>query len=189
MMESKESHFRKVWRVIRFIMLGFIIMAISIAGTYFYPLHKVPKLLTPADFSNAYWDVEILCRWRYRVCDGAESIRVSDITVSGYTDREEETDSNPQETATGRQPYVGSCAVSRDLWGWLIKEGYSIYIPALGKMKVIAEDKMAAKLADGTPIKRQIDIFYHREDLDVARKILIKNTTIHISKIEREKKK
>lgn len=172
------------------IIIGFLVSVI-VAGTiyFFWKIHPLlnPRFKTPADFAHAYWDIEILCRWRFRISDGAESLKVRDIMVTAYTDRVEETDSNPQETATGRQPYVGSCAISRDLWGWLIKEGYSISIPEMG-IKRIAEDKLADKDKRGRPIRRRIDIFYHREDLEVARKVLLKNTSIYVSKIEREKK-
>lgn len=179
-----------LWLIRIMIILGFLAVAgiMSYFWLRIYPMLN-PRFKTPADFADSYWDIKILCTWRMRIKDGAESIKVRKIDITAYTDRVQETDSNPQETASGRQPYVGSCAVSRDLWGWLIKEGYKIYIPALNKREVIVEDKLADKDKRGKLIRRRIDIFYHREDLDVARKILIKNTVIYISKIEREKKK
>lgn len=172
------------------IVIGFLVSIIVAGVVYFFveinPMLN-PRMKTAADFAHAYWDIEILCRWRMRVSDGAESIKVRKIRVSAYTDREEETDSNPQETSSGKQPYVGSCAVSPDI-AWLIEEGDKVYIPALNR-KFIREDVTNHKTKTGKPIKRTIDIFFHKEDLEEARKVLIENATIYVSKIEREKEK
>jgi len=172
------------------LIIGFLVsIIVSGIGYFFWKINPLlnPRLKTAADFAHAYWDIEILCRWRMRVSDGAESIKVRKIRVSAYTDREEETDSNPQETSSGKQPYVGSCAVSPDI-AWLIEEGDKVYIPALNR-KFIREDVTNHKTQKGKVIKRTIDIFYHKEDLEEARKILIENTIIYVSKIEREKEK
>lgn len=61
------------------------------------------------------------------------------ITLSHYTASVDETDSNPQETATGTRPVVGrTLAVSRDLFKYL--RGKRVWIEGLGVFTV--EDTM-----------------------------------------------
>jgi 3D (Asp-Asp-Asp) domain-containing protein len=61
------------------------------------------------------------------------------ITLSHYTASVDETDSNPQETATGTKPVVGrTLAVSRDLFKYL--RGKKVWIEGLGVFTV--EDTM-----------------------------------------------
>lgn len=61
------------------------------------------------------------------------------ITLSHYTASVDETDSNPQETATGTKPVVGrTLAVSRDLFKYL--RGKRVWIEGLGVFTV--EDTM-----------------------------------------------
>lgn len=64
------------------------------------------------------------------------------ITLSHYTASVDETDSNPQETATGTKPVVGrTLAVSRDLFKYL--RGKKVWIEGLGVFTV--EDTMNAR--------------------------------------------
>ncbi|MFW6121249.1 MAG: 3D domain-containing protein [Petrotogales bacterium] len=56
------------------------------------------------------------------------------LTITAYTAREQETNSNPEQTATMEKPVPGwTVAVSQDLKGWL---GKRIYIEGLGVFKV-----------------------------------------------------
>jgi len=72
-----------------------------------------------------------------------------EATVTAYTGRVQETNCDPENTATLEKPVVGwTCAVSRDLMHWL---GGCIYIEGIGVRRV--NDLMNARF------ERAVDIF------------------------------
>jgi len=152
-----------------------------------YPLLN-PRMKTPADFANNFIETEILCKWREKASE-VEIKVLNGIKITGWTNRWQETDSTPNTTASNRTVYEGCCAVSQDLLGWLIKYGYKIYVKEMGKAFVV-ECKMAAKLDNGTPIKRTIDIYFDKSRLKEAKNFRILDATVYVMiPREREKKK
>jgi 3D (Asp-Asp-Asp) domain-containing protein len=84
------------------------------------------------------------------------------VTATGYTAREEECNSEPWITASGRPSRVGGIAVSRDLQAMGLTKGKLIIIKNMGLFKV--EDltaEMKRKNTDNpVPITNTIDILH-----------------------------
>lgn len=179
-----KIHFKLMWLFNAFKFL----LIVGISSFFWWRIYPLlnPRLKTPADFANNIIETEILCVWRERV-DEVEIKTLRNIKITGWTNRKEETDSRPFETASGRVPYEGCCAVSRDLFGWLINFGDRIFIEETGESLVV-ECKLADKLKDGTPIKRTIDKYYDKSRLEEAKNFRILDATIQVT-IPRERNK
>ncbi|MFH8120443.1 MAG: hypothetical protein QXS37_06580 [Candidatus Aenigmatarchaeota archaeon] len=79
--------------------------------------------------------------------------------ITSYKNIPEETDSSPHVTASGRYPYEGSTAISRDLKNkYKLNFGDLVYVHSLKKWYII-EDVTAEK------IKNTIDILIHQEHI------------------------
>jgi len=93
----------------------------------------------------------IICAKYDLSCSSYTVLKVSDVTMYGYTNDERETDSTPNITCSGRTVYEGSLAISQDLWGD-IRFGDLVYVVRLKEFFVV-EDTMNKRH------KKSIDIF------------------------------
>lgn len=174
---------------ITWIAIGFLLFIIASGAGYFwlkiYPLLN-PRFKTPADFANNIIETQILCVWKERASD-VEIKKLKNMKITAYTNRPQETDSTPNISASNRPVYEGSCAVSRELFGWLINFSDKIFIEEMQESFVV-ECKLANKLKDGTPIRRTIDIYMDKTRLEEAKNFRILNATVYVT-IPRERKK
>jgi len=187
-METEEVKVEKTVsiKVVIIIVIAFALIIAAISLSFYFKIMPLlnPRLFTPSDFANNFIETEILCKWKEKASD-VEVKTLHGIKVTAWTNRRQETDSTPNTTASNRTVYEGCCAVSRDLFGWLIKYGYKIYVEEM-KQSFVVECLMAKELKDGTPIKRTIDIYMDKSRLEEAKNFRILNATIQVT-IPRQK--
>lgn len=181
--KKHRFNIRVTWAAIGFLL--FII--ISGTGYFYFKIHPLlnPRFKTPADFANNIIETHIHCIYRERARD-VKIEKLNKMKITAYTNRKQETDSTPNISASNRPVYEGSCAVSRELFGWLINFGDRIFVEEIGESFVV-ECKLADKLDNGTPIRRTIDIYMDKSRLEEAKNFRILNATVYVT-IPRERK-
>jgi 3D (Asp-Asp-Asp) domain-containing protein len=175
------------------IILAVIFVIVLLVGSFFFAkfvirIENERGTISPTDYLERPLEIEITTRYRLSVQMGMIVTKYSDMNLTCYTNRIEETDSTPHHTASGRIVYEGSCAVSQDIYGPVISKdkkkrigiwpGDLIYVVAVNKWLVV-EDTMNKRH------KRHIDLFMYVKDLKKAQKFGWKKSDIFVIRLRK----
>ena len=123
---------------------------------FFVSCKKQKQEFDPSTFLKPV-EISIFVRYKFDADTGIIIRQYNNMTITCYSNRKEETDGTPNNTATGRTVYDGSCAVSQDLFRKEIFPGDIVYVKKLGRFFIV-EDTTNQRH------KRLIDIFYFRDE-------------------------
>ena len=122
---------------------------------------------------------------------GLTSSKYTNMSITCYTNRVQETDSTPHHTASGRIVYEGSCAVSQDLYGPVLKRKLKDWTPGTGiwpgdilyienmKRYFIVEDTMNVRH------KKHVDLFLYKTNLKKAQEFGYKKSDVYVLRLHK----
>jgi 3D (Asp-Asp-Asp) domain-containing protein len=139
----------------RLLLKSVVVFAVLLtAGLVFLFTHKNSIV---KDLEQKLKPIELTIPVRYKIDITDIMITKENVLVTCYSNRPQETDYAPNITATGRLVYVGSCAVSQDLFKKTIHPGDLIYIVKLNKWFIV-EDTTHARH------QKLVDVFYFKDE-------------------------
>jgi 3D (Asp-Asp-Asp) domain-containing protein len=132
--------------------------------------------------------VDIALHYELSLQDGLEAVILKNVSVTPYTNRVEETDDMPNETATGRMVAEGTLAISQDLFNHTVFPGDIAYVVVMNKCFIV-EDTMNVKYTNSA------DVFFYKRRLsnlpfsNIKSDIVILRLKCHEKQVEAVKKK
>ena len=96
------------------------ILIVILSCLWIYHTWNKPLLLNADQYLDTPLEINIPIKYILTLEDGLQITERENMIVTCYTNRIEETDSSPNQTATGRIVYEGSCAISQDIFGPVI---------------------------------------------------------------------
>jgi len=186
-METHKKVVRHMSRRITILGISVLTLALGVGGIFYFVINRsIFTIDDPLHYLDRPLVINIPVRYELSVQMGLTVDKMMDIKLTRYTNRPEETDSTPHHTASGRIVYDGSCAVSQDLYGPVLKRdnkkgrgiwpGDLIYVSSLNEYFVV-EDTMNKRH------KKHVDIFTYVKDLKKAQKFGLKRSDIYVIRL------